>query len=306
MDNESQLATVLGHEITHVENRHMLRHRRSAHNKEIGLLVAGVAAEIILAEAVGDAYEAGDWGKGAAIDAVGHLIVGLGLQVAFLASVQGYGRQLESEADQGGFARLEAAGYDVGQAEKVYLALAADRAGAPQAVAFFFSSHPRLVERIESARRYAAAHAPRPSSYDEQRFRDLMLPIVQSDAHANLDEGRLKTAAAGVAKALSWRANDPENHHLLGRLRLAEAAASDDPVARERLRVEAEDALRAAVRLDADLPGPHRELGLLLYEQGRLKNACTELRQFVELTRNDADDQAFETLRELRAGGHCR
>lgn len=306
MDNESQLATVLGHEITHVENRHMLRHRRSAQNKEIGLLVAAVAAEIALAELAGDAFEKGDWGKGAAIDAVGHLIVGLGLQLAFYASVNGYGRRLETEADQGGFARLESAGYDVGQAEKVYLALSEDRGDPARPVAFFFSSHPRLVERVENARTYAAARVPQQAPYDEQRFRALLLPVVQSDARANLEQGRLRTAAAGVEKALSWEPDDPENSFLLGRVRLAEAAAADDPAARERLRVEGEGALREAVRLDADLPGPHRELGLLLYQEGRYKNACTELRQYVELARDDADDAAFEALAELKAAGHCR
>lgn len=306
LDNESQLATVLGHEMTHVENRHMLRHRRSAQNKEIGLLVAGVAAEIILAEAVGDAFEAGDWGKGAAIDVFGHLIVGLGLQLAFVASVNGYGRKLETEADEGGFARIEAAGYDVGQAEKVYLALANDHGDPTRAAAFFFSSHPRLAERVANARAYAAARAPREAPFDEPRFRRLLLPIVQSDAHSNIDQGRLKTAASGVDKALAWKKNDPENPYLLGRLRLAEAAAAGDQAASEALKAEAEAALREAIRLDADRPGPHRELGLLLYQEGRLKNACTELRQYVELTRDDADETAVETLEELKAGRHCR
>ncbi|HYH45567.1 MAG TPA: M48 family metalloprotease, partial [Thermoanaerobaculia bacterium] len=59
LENEDQLATVLGHEMSHVEGRHMLRQRRSAQNKEIGFAVLSVAAAVIAAEAEWDAYRAG-------------------------------------------------------------------------------------------------------------------------------------------------------------------------------------------------------------------------------------------------------
>src|SRR4051794_36718097 len=35
MENEDELATVLGHEMTHVEDRHMLRYQRSMHNRQV-------------------------------------------------------------------------------------------------------------------------------------------------------------------------------------------------------------------------------------------------------------------------------
>jgi predicted Zn-dependent protease len=113
MENEDQLATVLGHEMTHVENRHMVRQQRTARNRAIGLTIAAVGALVLLEVAEIDAIDDGHWMRAAHLDFLGEVIVDLGLQLAFVASVNGYGRQLETEADEGSFAKLEAAGYDL-------------------------------------------------------------------------------------------------------------------------------------------------------------------------------------------------
>ena len=105
MASEDHVATVLGHEMTHVEYRHMLRYRRAAQNRQIGLTVAAVAAAVVLAGEEGEAYGEGKWRKGATIGVLSDLLIGLGLQLAFLAAVNGYGRDLEQEADYGGFAK---------------------------------------------------------------------------------------------------------------------------------------------------------------------------------------------------------
>jgi predicted Zn-dependent protease len=158
MENEDQLATVLGHEMSHVENRHMLRYQRSARNRHIAAVAGAVAASIVLEKQVYDAERAGRYGSAAATRVLSQVILGLGLQLAVLAAVNGYGRELEREADDGGFRKIAAAGYDAREAPKVYQGLMDDHGEPGKAEAFFFGNHPRLGERIEAANAWNGAH----------------------------------------------------------------------------------------------------------------------------------------------------
>ncbi|HEY9421089.1 MAG TPA: M48 family metalloprotease [Thermoanaerobaculia bacterium] len=309
MENEDQLATVFGHEMTHVENRHMLRFQRSARNKQIGLSVAAVAAAVILADAQGDALGDGRWAKAATIGVMSDLIVGLGLQLAFMASVNGYGRSLEIEADEGGFAKLSRAGYDLAEAPEVYEALLEDHGEPRKVEAFFFGSHPRLSERVENTRRYVAAHpsaGEAAAEREENVFAQRIRPVVRDDARLNIEAGRLKLAEDQLAKVRSWMPEDPETHFLQGRLRLAQAAADKEPVSRRRLRGEAEDCFRKAIELDPRRPAPRRELGLLLYERKELQGACLQFRRYTDLTPDASDTPRIrDYVLEMERDGHC-
>ncbi|MFY9823430.1 MAG: M48 family metalloprotease [Thermoanaerobaculia bacterium] len=319
MENEDELATVLGHEMTHVEDRHMLRYQRSVHNRQVGITVATIAAAVALAVAEGDALDSGDWGKASVLDAFGQIVVGLGLELAFTASVNGYGRDLEREADEGGFRKMTAAGYDLRQAPKVYQVLLDDRGEPKRMEAFFFGSHPRLSERVEDTRKYLAAHPVTPvataalrSSPDEpaedaEAFARLLRPVIRDDARLNLDLGRLRIAEGEIERARALMPEDPETRFLQGRLRLAQAAAGADPASQRRLRRQAEDAFLQSIELDPRRAAPHRELGLLLYERHQLADACVQLRRYAELA-PDADDldHVEDRIEDLQRDGHCR
>jgi len=307
MENESQLATVLGHEMSHVEGRHLLRHQRSLRNKQIALIGASVVGAAVLAGEEGRAVSQGKYGKAARTRVLSDVLLGLGLQLAFVAAVNGYGRDLEREADEGGFAKLGAAGYDPREAPKVYQALLSDHGDSRKAEAFFFGSHPRLTERIAAANRFATTQPGPASPAPGDEFARRMRPVIRDDARLNLALGRLDLAEHQLGRVLALMPADPEAHHLSGLLQLQRADAASDPGVRRERRVAAAAAFREAIRIDPNRADPHREVGLLAYGDGDHAAACAEFRQYLELAPQAADAQRIRDYElELRADGRCR
>lgn len=311
VENEAQLATVLGHEMTHVDGRHMLRHRRAAQNREIGFAIASVAAAVIIAEQVDDLYWDGHWGEAATVEILANVIAGLGLQLAFVAAVNGYGRELEREADAGGLTRLGLAGYDAGEAPKLYEALLDDHGEPPAKVeAFFFGSHPNLedrIERTEEALRVRGAVPPGSRGLGDQAEFDLrMRTVARDDARLNLELGRLELAGNELARARRELPGDAETQFLLGMLSRGRAAVAKDGTARESHLADAAEAFTQALGLDPRHAEAHRELGLLAYDRGERLSACRHLRAALEVDPElPGVEKVDEILVELEADGAC-
>ncbi|HRH82022.1 MAG TPA: M48 family metallopeptidase [Thiobacillaceae bacterium] len=121
-DNEAQLATVIAHEGAHFTHRHGYRSQQEAKSTTGFALVVAMLG----------------------VPLVGDLLA--------LSSITGYSRDMEREADRQGFQRLERAGYDPREAPAVFEHLAREVKASEIKEPFFFSSHPRLEERIESFR----------------------------------------------------------------------------------------------------------------------------------------------------------
>jgi predicted Zn-dependent protease len=150
--SEGELASVLGHEMAHVTQRHLARMQaKSAPNQ---LLLLGTLVAAALASRAGNS------------DAVfGTLNAGIGLSIANQLS---FSRDFEREADRVGMQYLAAAGFDVRSMPEFFQRLQqSERLNGGDAYAFL-RTHPVTVERISEAQD-RAENAPvrmRPNSIE--------------------------------------------------------------------------------------------------------------------------------------------
>jgi predicted Zn-dependent protease len=131
VDNEAQLAAVLGHEVGHYLARHSLEQLRTAKSH------AAAATVFAMFGAVG---------------AIG--------QVGVLANFSGYSRDHEREADRIGLTLMRGAGYDPAQASKIWENLLLESKANPAASkpSPLFASHPAPEERMEVLEKLAQAN----------------------------------------------------------------------------------------------------------------------------------------------------
>jgi len=308
VENEAQLAMVLGHEVSHVEKRHALRHQRSARRKALGFGIAAVAGSILVAREAGQQAEQGDYSSAAVISRTADIILGVGLQLAFIAAVQGYGRDLERESDEEGMAKMVGHGYDPRQAPALFAVMLKERPDPGKAERFFFSSHPANQERRATAEemlrtRYAAQAQAGTGVVNTPDYDKRRRIVLRNDARLNLEAGRLEIAEEEIGQVLAMAPADPAALTLKGDLQRRRAAG-----AREAERRTAEDAAleayRQAIKADPKYAPPHRELGIVLLGRGEKDKARQHLERYLELAPNASDAAIVrDYLVELKPAG---
>ncbi len=122
IDNEAQLAIVLAHEAAHFIHKHGFKSRVRAKNAS-AFASSGLP--------------------------FGNLIAA--------SSITGYSRDHEREADAKGYERFVRAGYDARESYKAFQHLADEVKALDVKEPYFFSSHPKLTERIKSFKELSAA-----------------------------------------------------------------------------------------------------------------------------------------------------
>jgi predicted Zn-dependent protease len=294
LDNEAQLATILGHEMTHVTHRHALSFQRDAQNKQILYSVLAVAASIGVAAAAGSSAASGNHVGAAVIGQTANAILGLGLQLAAVAAINGYGRDLERDADQGGMENLVRAGYDPKQAPKVFELLRSESKDRGSLETFFFGSHPKLTERIETTRelvrtRYAAAAASPTVVVDTEDFQLRMRAVVRENAYEDIRAGRFAVAQRQLDRVLAITPRDPIAHVYYGDLHRLQSQRARDAAQKNQSAALALASYEEAVELDPALPEPHRQLGFLYYQQKDNARAREAFRKYLAL-KPDAPD----------------
>jgi len=152
LDNEAQLAALLGHEIGHVNARHAAQRQGQA-------MVAAVAATGI--NIIGSAYGFGG-------------ITDIGTQLGASALLSSYSRDNEREADALGQEYMVRAGYPASGMVDLQQILVSQEKESPGMLQTMFSTHPMSRERRDTARQLAEGKYAASNGRDvgRERFMD--------------------------------------------------------------------------------------------------------------------------------------
>lgn len=256
LTDEAQLAMVLAH-----EGQHYIRHHgvhsimRARADSAVGTVVGAVLG----------------------VPVAGALLAG--------SSFAGFSKDLERDADKLGFARVQAAGYQVSAAAKPFERMAAEaNASERKTGGGMFDSHPRLSERVTTLS-HLAATGPTDGETQRNRFME-----VTADARLAALADQLRRRRYAELVVLLEDGEILESFPSFARYYLAEAL---------QMRNQDGDAEAAAenfrrVTLTApDFALGWRGLGLYLMRRGGDSEGAIEaFRRFLELE-PDANDRAF-------------
>ena len=167
-ETESELASVLAHEVSHVTQRHIAR--AVAQQQQLQLpVMAALAAAILLGRA------RPDLAVGAAV----------GAQAAGVQSQLAYSRDFEREADRIGIERLDSAGFDAHAMGTFFERMQrANRISEDSTMPGYFRTHPVTSERIADVQNKAAS-MPYRQHLDSPEFQ-----LVRAKLRSELGDAR--------------------------------------------------------------------------------------------------------------------
>ena len=194
MENEAQVAMVLGHEIAHAAESHVTEGMKADAGINLAGQLAGQAA--------------------AASGRINGDVLAKTYEYSINAAINGHGRGQESQADELGIEYMAKAGYDAHEASGTFAALLKEYGDESKVDAFFYSNHPRNEERMARADAWAKANAARFASaqpiVNTLEFQQATHAIVVATAKLDYDNKRFDSARAMFAKAAADGVDDPE------------------------------------------------------------------------------------------------
>ena len=316
MENESQLAAVLAHELTHVMRRHTYLFNRSNRKK---FLTMNIMAAI-------GAYTPG---------AVGAVIM-LATAIApfiVLATIFGYSRELEREADLKGIDMMISAEYPPEEMIKALQLLTNDIEG--EQIHLFYNDHPELQERIKYLSSYLGARADKITpqmelNREKNAYFTKTEAVMRHDIQLAINAERFRSAVYLAQRLVDFHPDSAENvfwlaeaYRTLGarsqqltERELTNSAKKDaakkhekqtadeqeqellkNPGGQENAKAhqqKAEELYLRALSLDQPPPAAHRGLGMLYEKMGRHNEAVDEYRKYLELARSAFDRERIQ------------
>ena len=266
MENEAQLATLLGHEMTHATHRHATQNLRSLKNKTGFLSVFSVAT-----------LPFGLYGSLASL---------LG-EIGTMASISGYSQELEREADNVGFELMVQTGYDPHEAPKLFEHIKHDLEDEDEKEPFFFGSHPKVKDRIENySKMLKKEYGDSSGRIGNDEFTKGILPVILKNTEMDLSLGRFNSAKRSLEHYFHFDSTNGLAHYYLGEVY--------EQREKERNVDLAEKEYTQAVVNQPGLAGPYKALGLIHMKQGKKEQAREELEKYLTLSPQAKDKNYIE------------
>ncbi len=266
MNNEAELAAVLGHEFAHYDKRHTLQLFRDIRKKTDAMVWASFLP----------------FGQLASLGLIG--------------SIYSFNRDMERQSDMASLTYLDAGGYDPAAASRIWHRLRAEMDATAAARRHksrkdknggFFATHPNSKERMETLAAAATRdHAGGAHDLGRDRYRaalaDWYVPLVD-DQVKMADFGGTEFLIAQRAEA-GWT---PELFYAKGENHRLRGAAGDHDAAIA--------AYRQGIAAGGTMPELWRGLGLALIKSGARDEGRAMLRDYVARS-PDADDRAMMAM----------
>lgn len=269
--NEAQLATLLGHEGTHFTNRHGYQSEMSAKDNA-GFATLGAMV----------------------LPGVASLLPSL----LAVSSMYGFSREMETEADVQGFARLKQAGYDVHESPRVFEHLMADIKAEDIKEPFFFATHPKLADRVANMKKLSVGATPGGAGTSSVDYAETMAALRLDNFEHMLSMGRAKSALIMLSDPERLPEFPPEAQYYLGEAYRLRGQDGDAKLA--------EAAYVRAIEIAPEFAPSYRALGVLRLKASHYADAQKYLDRYLELAPDAPDRKYVESYLKIarkKAGG---
>jgi len=275
LENEAQLAAILGHEVAHFLNRHAFiqikaKQKQSVIGKGLGVLAtAAVAAK------------------------TGQLNSGLldSGQIWTDLVTSGYSRKLETVADLQGLQLMTAAGYPPDQALPAFEAMRIDDDDQVN-VAKMWSSHPDIDKRKKNLSKQIKKNKASSNSegLDQKKYMSAVRLALLSNSQLQVERRLYDSAIENLKSFTSNIPEDARGHYLLG-----EALRKQKPESNYDARISA---YQSAIASNSNFAEPYRELGMAYRQQRKQQQAYEAFSQYLKLAPTAPDAPIINWYRD--------
>lgn len=259
IDNEAQLASVLGHELGHYLNRHVLEQLKDARSRSAFAMVMGAFG-----------------------------LIGALAQMAALSGSFAFSRDQEREADMIGLHLMRRAGYDTREAAKVWQNLNnefASSAKSSSQAGVMFATHPASTERAATLARLAAASEE--GFVGEAEFHKVIDPWLASLLEDELKRGQYGESVVLLDRLIKRSPQRADLAYYRGEaLRLRDAAGDVESAVAQ---------LESAIALGQEPPQTHRSLGYLYRKTDREEQSRQAFARYLERAPGAPDAPLIKT-----------